>query len=461
VKWRERGREAGVRAPKVDLPWVVLAADETGEQMAAEIERRGACCLRLVPAATYGATSRGFGVPADSRDGLARALHELAPHGAAGVVHAWPLGFDWSEEPDDLAGAHALGCMSLLHLAQALSRRRVAPPHRLWTITRGAQAVCGSEPVDVRTAPLWGMGRTLAHEHPELWGGLVDLDPLCDAHDVRAIVDELFAPNADTNVAFRGVHRLVARIDAACPPVVDTARFAIDPHAAYAVTGAFGALGPRVCAWLADRGARSLLLVGRSAPSAAAESEIARLRASGVRVEIALADVGDRAQLERALARAAGIRGIVHVAGVRDDAIAMNTTWERFARVLSPKLEGAWNLRALAMDRALDFVVLFSSLASILGSPGQVAYAAANAALDAIAADARARGLPFVSVSFGPWEGRGMAADVDRRRFAAAGVRALDPQRALAALESAIASGAAHAIAADVDWASSECLSEC
>jgi myxalamid-type polyketide synthase MxaB len=181
----------------------------------------------------------------------------------------------------------------------------------------------------------------------------------------------------------------------------------------YLVTGGLGGLGLEVAQQLVEQGARHLVLAGRSRASAAGQDTIERLRSTGVAVQVVQADIansGDVARLIELCQAEAPLRGIVHAAGVLDDGVLDKQTDERFARVLAPKVRGAWQLHDQTQELPLDFFVCFSSMASIMGSAGQCNYAAANAFLDALAAHRRARGLPGLSINWGPWAEVGMAA---------------------------------------------------
>src|SRR5215469_16693916 len=130
------------------------------------------------------------------------------------------------------------------------------------------------------------------------------------------------------------------------------------------------------------------------------------------------------------------LRGIIHAAGILDDGLLVHLDQERLAAVMAPKVQGAWNLHTLTKDMPLDFFVLFSSVASMLGSPGQGSYAAANAFLDALSHQRRALGLPSLTINWGPWSAVGMAAQPGRsRRFASFGLDAIAPQQGFQALE--------------------------
>ena len=193
-----------------------------------------------------------------------------------------------------------------------------------------------------------------------------------------------------------------------------TAGFKIRADGAYLVTGAFGGLGLEVARWLSDRGAGRLILVGRRAPQDAAEAVIRGIEAAGTLVTTAVADVADFAVMRDLFASidaaSTPLRGIVHAAGALDDGVLAQQTAARFAAVMRPKVEGAWNLHTQTLNRALDFFVLFSAGAGLLGSPGQGNYAAGNTFLDALAWSRRAAGQTALSIDWGPWEKVGMAA---------------------------------------------------
>jgi NAD(P)-dependent dehydrogenase (short-subunit alcohol dehydrogenase family)/acyl carrier protein len=228
--------------------------------------------------------------------------------------------------------------------------------------------------------------------------------------------------------------------------------------ATYLITGGHGGLGLAVARWLVEKGARHLVLLSRSGPSPAAEGVAAELAAKGATVTTIKADVSNENDLAHALVEIRStmppLQGVIHAAGVLDDHALLNLTAESFQRVLAPKALGAWNLHSLTQDLPLDFFVVFSSVASVLGSPGQANYAAANAFLDGLAHDRRSRGLPCLSINWGPWAEVGMAARTANARGPASRVmHPLAPALALAALDRMFEKNApAQAVAMSVDW---------
>jgi len=214
---------------------------------------------------------------------------------------------------------------------------------------------------------------------------------------------------------------------------------------AYLVTGGLGGLGLQFAEWLVERGARRIALAGRTAPSAQAELALERLRARGTRVLVCAADLAQRESVRALLARIESelgpLAGVIHAAGVLEDGTFAQQARERFERALAPKLAGARHLDELLGETPLEFFLSCSSVAAALGSAGQAPYAAANAALDAMAHARRARGVAASSLAFGPWSGSGMAGALDERareRLRAQGMRFLEPGEALAACELAL-----------------------
>jgi acyl transferase domain-containing protein len=338
----------------------------------------------------------------------------------------------------------------LLTLLQVLASRPQART-RLWVVTQQAQALSASDPVDPAQSALWGLGRVVALEHSDLWGGLVDLESRSEAA-AQLLATELLAERAgeEGQVAYRRGVRHVARLVRSQPAPVSPV--SIDPSASYLVTGGLGALGLQVATWLGEAGATHLVLTGRRGVTQAAQrSVLERLAASGVTVQVAELDVADEAGMRRLFAELqtsrVPLRGVFHCAGVLDDGILLNQSWERFEGVLRAKVVGGWLLHELAQE--LDLMVFFSSAAALLGNPGQGSYAAANAFLDGLACLRRQQGLPGLSIQWGAWAGEGMAARVGSTLHNL--LPALQGELALLALEKALGASGSLAVM-QVEW---------
>jgi NADP-dependent 3-hydroxy acid dehydrogenase YdfG/acyl carrier protein len=369
--------------------------------------------------------------------------------GYRGVIALGSLG---AADGDILGGLD--GCKTALALVQSLAQQPGDPP-ALWIVTLGAHAVTSEgECPGFAQASVLGLARTIAIEFPDLRCTTVDLDPL---GDISPLVDELLLSDGEDRVAFRGNDRYVPRLESYAPSVSSVAS-TIHADATYLITGGLGGLGLRMARWLADQGARSLVLLGRSAPSTQAGDAIAEIRALGVTVEVHTANVARRSELAAILdgvtASMPPLRGIIHAAGVLDDGVLVQQTWDRFMTVLAPKVHGAWNLHELTSGVALDFFVLCSSVASVFGAPGQGAYAAGNAFLDALAAHRRTSGRVGLSINWGVWAEVGMATRVEEqgRRRVLTAIRPMSPEACLACLERAFSFPDAQVIVADADW---------
>lgn len=228
--------------------------------------------------------------------------------------------------------------------------------------------------------------------------------------------------------------------------------------ASYMITGGCGGFGLEIAKWMASEGARHLVLTGRTgARTPRAQQVIQALVDQGVDVTVCSTDVSDEGQLRQCLADIGALpplRGIVHAAGVLDDALLLNLDGARLHRVMAPKARGAWLLHAHTQRMSLDFFALFSSVSSLVGTPGQGSYVAANAYLDALAHHRRAMGLPATSINWGALADVGMAAENAQAaiQLGRSGITPFAPAQAVRALALAIEQGIGQFAFVDVDW---------
>lgn len=225
----------------------------------------------------------------------------------------------------------------------------------------------------------------------------------------------------------------------------------------YLITGGTGALGLRVAEWLADQGAGTIALISRRGMTPEIEEAVRAIRARGANVVVLSADVANADAVTDALRQLTTfgpVRGVVHAAGLLADGVINDMTLEQLDRPIWSKVHGAWNLHTATLEQPLDFFVMFSSVASVLGSPGQANYAAANAFLDALAHARRARGLPAIAINWGPWAGAGMAVENGRKESVKSrGMALIEPQLGVEVLAKLLKSNAPQVAVMDVQWA--------
>lgn len=368
--------------------------------------------------------------------------------------------------PDTDAAAY-LPVRALQHLLAAGSTAR------LWLATRGAQAVLPGERPSVPLAALWGCARVVAEEHPDRWGGLIDLDPAAaieGADEADLLARHLLAADGQDQTALRQGQRHALRLGA-----LDRRRRTTEPpawraDASYLITGGLGDIGLMLAARLVQRGARRLVLMGRNglpprlhwaalaadspdSPVGRRVAAVRALEAQGASVHLAAVDVADEPALSQFLQQFAAegwppIRGVVHAAGSFDNRLTSAMDAAAFEAVVGPKLRGARLLDRLLPE--LELFVLFSSTGGFLAQSGQANYAAANAGLDALALDRQARGLPANSIAWGVWADTGLVRDEAGQRNVAEmnrqGIQAFSPEQGLALFEW-LAGGADAALA--------------
>ncbi|MEU5695466.1 SDR family NAD(P)-dependent oxidoreductase [Actinosynnema sp. NPDC020468] len=340
-----------------------------------------------------------------------------------------------------------------LTVVQALGDSGIAAP--LWYVTRGAVSTDAADPVrDPGQAAVWGLGRIAALEHPDRWGGLVDLPENPDGRTRRQLAAVLGEGHGEDQVALR--HSGIRRRR------LDRARRRATPRAAWPtagtvlITGGTGGLGGQLARWSARNGTPHLLLASRRGGASPGAAELAAdLRDLGAEVTAVACDVADRDQVAGLLAAVPSehpLSAVVHAAGVLDDATIDALTPDRLRAAARSKVEGALHLHELTRELDLSAFVLFSSFAGTFGAPGQGNYAPGHAFLDALAQHRRGLGLPATAVAWGLWTGQGVGEGAIGELARRHGARAMHPDQALTALRRAIANGDDVVSIADLDW---------
>jgi len=325
----------------------------------------------------------------------------------------------------------------------------------LWLVTENAQAVQAGDAVSGWLgATAWGLGRVLALELPEYFAGLVDIG----GSEADALAGIVTAAPKGVQLAVRAQGLFETRLVPG--PLSSQQTTQMNPEGDYLVSGGLGGLGLVVAKWLADNQARRVWLVSRRPANDEALQAIEQLRRQGCDIRCVRADISDSRDVSVLVEHIAGqggmLKGVIHAAGVLNDGRFETHDAAAFNAVLAAKVQGAWLLHEATASLDLDFFVLFSSAAAVLGSVGQAAYAAANAAMDSLARHRCGLGLPVLTINWGAWADVGMAAALNesaRRRMQANGVTPIPVDTALRLLDYALTGTSAQQVVIDIDWA--------
>ncbi|MFJ6440632.1 amino acid adenylation domain-containing protein [Streptomyces sp. NPDC091649] len=464
--------------------WLVLAdAGGVADAFAALAAARGERCRLVRRGAAYTASGDGatFVVDPGCDADLRRLLADLDRDGGpfqGTVLHLWNLDAPALAECDraSLRDHTGAGAYALIALARLLSAR--GDEGRLHIVTRGAQPALPGEGPEPLGAPAWGIGRVLRHQeligHP---GKLIDLDPrrqpgpAGDRAEAEALLGEALNDD-EQEIALRDGGRRTSRLRPA-QGLTRPLPLRLRADGSYLVTGAFGALGRLLCRTLVRRGARRIVLVGRTPvparekwagtdPATAEGRAVALLReleALGAQPVPATLDITNEDALIGWLdahrnSGAPPVRGVFHLAGQVRDTLVADLDRAAFDAVHDPKTIGAHLLHRHLRDEPLEHFVLFASIASLLTTAGQTNYAAGNAFLDALAHHRRAQSLPALSLDWGPWA-TGMIEELGLvdHYLHSRGMSSLSPEAGMAVLERVIGQDHAQLVVATVvDW---------
>jgi len=372
----------------------------------------------------------------------------------AGIINCWPLDIGADDSAAEINDQ--LGVFTILHLAKAFAGQD-ALHARLYLITANAQPALGTEALAVEQSTIWGLGRVVGHqEFVDRWGGLIDIDDADDRVETASrICKHILADDPEDQIAIRGRDKFVPRLRS-CSSLTNAFPTKLTPDATYVVTGGTGALGRIVATYLAEHGARHIALLCRSGIPPTADT-IRGIESLGAQVTIASVDITDADQMEKWLGshiRTGGrpVRGIIHAAGCVDDRLLVNMTETEFTAVMAPKISGARALHNTFKGHDLEFFVMFGSAGSVIASPGQGNYAAANAFLDAFAHYRQAQGLPALTIGWGPWS-VGMVEELKLENlYAQRGIELITPAAGTRILDRLINQKVANVIAINADW---------
>ncbi len=453
------------RDPLPSSHWLLFADDRNvAITIAQQLEAEGHHCYLVFSGPEYQSISeKQWTIDIRNPQDFQRVLETIPS--CDRIIHLWNLNSHATDAltPQTLEDDQLRNCGSLLYLVQALNTVTINP--RLWVVTQGTfneellletarEQGAGSreslqpvknkeETLSLSQTPVWGLGRVIALESPDIWGGLIDISADNSENRINSLREELLNPEVASEVALTSQQRYVSRLVASSPnpPLVkggkEDREFSMSDQGSYLVTGGLGGLGLKLSNWMVKNGAKHLILLSRSQPKPDAKAVIEELQQQGVTIEVKQMDICDAEAVANLLQENDEIRGIFHLAGCLDDGVLSNQTWQRFKKVLDPKVMGAWNLHKNSQHLSLEFFVCFSSIASVLGSPGQGNYATANAFLDGLSDYRKSHNLPSLSVNWGPWAETGMAANLEKNnenRWKNAGVDLIEIEKGLASL---------------------------
>ncbi|GAA6618282.1 type I polyketide synthase [Scytonema sp. NUACC26] len=445
--------------------WLIFADNQgIGEQLSELLRSQKQVCILVFPGKEYKQiAAQEFSINPALAEDFQQLLEQVATNKTPwrGVVYLWSLDTVSADALTvaDLEVASQTGCGGALSLVQSLIGKEFSQPPTLWLVTKGAQRVgVESTLLGIAQSPVWGLGKVITNEYPQFHCTLVDLDPGGN-NNAQSLFAEICSHKltSGARVAFRNGQRYVDRLVRSDKIVKKSLQLKAD--ATYLVTGGLGGIGLLVAQWMVEHGAKHLVLVGRSSPNEAATAILSRLEEVGTQVVIIQTDVSKEEEVTSLLNQIKTsmpqLRGIIHTAGVVEDRLLVDHQWQLFAKVFAPKVSGAWNLHTLTQDLPLDFFVLFSSVASILGSAGLANYAAANAFLDTLANYRRSLSLPGLSINWGPWSMVGMAKAIGSRgevQWATKGIKPIESQQALSILENLLLQDAPQVGVMQVNW---------
>jgi acyl transferase domain-containing protein/SAM-dependent methyltransferase/acyl carrier protein len=470
-------------SPEICLPlgqlgiWLVLADHGgIGRMLAEKMQSHGLQCILVFPNEVHEKPAKGtIHINPSHHEDFEELFGQFNVPGRpplAGVVYLWGLDVTGPDQTTHRTLETDLlrSCGGALHIVQSLMKVDTANHPYLWLVTRGAQPVYISGSLSLAQAPLWGLGRAIDLEQPAIWGGMVDLDPEdgLEASTVH-LLNEILASEGEDQIVFRRGQRFVARLEESSNPSRKTESLTLRSDGVYLITGGLGGLGLKIARWMAEQGARHLVLLGRgglpkyhkgkrsSFTSIGLQKleDIQAIERLGTTVSVVSTDVSDWTKMRSLFAEFGKtkppLRGIVHAASSVESIGLQDLDREALASAFRPKALGAWVLHQLTQEMELDFFVLFSSGSAVWGSKNLAHYAAANQFLDVLAHHRQSRGLPALSINWGWWAGGGATKGMESY-FSQIGLIPMSDEGCLEALRDLLTTGAVQKTVSEFDW---------
>jgi len=324
-------------------------------------------------------------------------------------------------------------------------------------VTKNSQYVVSGDSADgFADSPFNGFGKVIAIEHPELSCRRIDTDNT-DELNAKLIINEIKSSDskAEGEIAYRNGQRFASRLKRAALKPGNNVD--VNGNNTYLITGGTKGLGLLFAKYLADKGAKHLALISRSDVQDESVKDLEKLRSQGVNVNVFKADITEKNELSKIIDEISNsgypLKGIIQSAGVLEDGVISNQTGEKFEKVFNPKIRGTLNLSELTENIKLDFFIMFSSIASVLGSAGQSNHSAANAFLDLFAYYRRSKGLPALSINWGVWSDIGSAANIGAdKQEKIPGLKVITPEAGIKLFDKIFRKDFTNAGAFGMDW---------
>ncbi len=377
------------------------------------------------------------------------------------IVYLWDV--DSNDGINHLESISSV-CLGLLYILQTISKEELAANAKVWIVTKNVHALEGTVQLNgLLQSPLWGMGKTIFLEYPNLWGGMIDLAEISTNNQLALLVEEIENGGIEDHV-YLNEKRFVPRIVKS--NVTKTKKIHFDKDAWYLISGGLGFLGIESAKWLSAQGVKNIILTTRQDFPKEQDWNLLKednkyykqainlleLKKKQINLNICKTDLTNVEELKVLLNQFKNIKGIIHAAGKSSYKTIADITKDEFTEILAPKIEGAWNLHQLTTDKELDFFITFSSGSSVWGSKGLAHYAAANHFLDTLAHYRNNLGLAALSLNLGLIQGAGMVQNQHQQALLSNGLEELKTNDIFSTLNYLLETNCNQATLAKMNW---------
>lgn len=443
--------------------YVVIAEDlETNQTVCRKLQEKNHNVISVIPGDSVRKTDKGrYYVKTSEREGWEKLLLQVGKDcGNKKFEIIYCCGAD-RVLTEDLKNIEGKDIKGLMYLVQSVMNKGLDRQVKIKIVTSDVSGIEKGQQINLSQSLIWGFSKTLSVEIPQIFGGIVDIDTDGLKSGDDGLILELTAGDTQ-EICLRKGQRYISRLMKNTEYIKNghkkEEKLEIKEEGSYLITGGSGAIGLVYAEYLADQGAKNIVLLCRKEPKEAAKDRILALRKKGVRVEIVFGDVCDKEKIKNIIKEMASelpdICGVIHAAGIINDKVIGEQTWEDFEKVLNPKVLGLLNIYKAVDKEKLDFFIMLSSVASVLGNYGQSNYGAANYFMNRFASFLNRDGVRGYACCFGPWQGGGMAAgnDTVSRNLENLGIKPLEPETACETIRDFFRHPCENLVIADIDW---------